>query len=235
MSLTAAHRARLVSAGVDPDVLSGLSLSVLVDGLPPWWASSGNALYAAGGVDVPAHVIANLTYYPVSDVLVVFGSALPNLSSFLIGGSGALAFFGPSCELTAGDVYCGADSSIVLNGAVVATREAVLDARNGGSIVAASGQLWAARVYLATDDMHALVDASSGARLNTYGGRIVLGSHVWLGREVIVTGDVEIGDGAVVGLRSLVRGQKVPARTAVAGTPARVIRENVTWREDDLP
>ena len=57
---------------------------------------------------------------------------------------------------------------------------------------------------------------------------------MWLGREAIVTGHVEIGDCAVVGLRSLVRGQKVPANTAVAGTPARVIREGITWDGEDV-
>jgi acetyltransferase-like isoleucine patch superfamily enzyme len=52
---------------------------------------------------------------------------------------------------------------------------------------------------------------------------------------VILSGHVEVGDGAVVGMRSLVRNQKVPARTAVAGTPARVIREGVTWSGEDTP
>jgi acetyltransferase-like isoleucine patch superfamily enzyme len=90
-------------------------------------------------------------------------------------------------------------------------------------------------VYVATDDMHRLEDVVTGERLNPYGATIRLGRHVWLGRDAVVTGHVHIGDGAVVGARSLVRGQKVPAQTAVAGTPARVIREGVTWREEDLP
>lgn len=63
--------------------------------------------------------------------------------------------------------------------------------------------------YIATDDMHRLEDGA--------------------------TGHAEIGEGAVVGVRSLVRGQKVAPRTAVAGTPARVIREDVRWSEDDTP
>jgi len=38
-----------------------------------------------------------------------------------------------------------------------------------------------------------------------------------------------------VGQGSLVRGQKIPAHTAVVGTPARVVRENVAWTEEDTP
>jgi acetyltransferase-like isoleucine patch superfamily enzyme len=124
---------------------------------------------------------------------------------------------------------------VILHGKVVGTGEAVLDARNGGSIVAERDQLWAGRVYIATDDMHSLEDLETGVRFNAYGGHIRLGEHVWLGREAVVTGNVEIGACAVVGLRSLVRGQKVPAHTAVAGTPARVIREGITWRAEDVP
>jgi acetyltransferase-like isoleucine patch superfamily enzyme len=83
--------------------------------------------------------------------------------------------------------------------------------------------------------MHRLEDVETGERINPYGATIRLGRHVWLGREAIVTGHVEIGEGAVVGSRSMVRGQKVPPHTAVAGTPARVIREGVTWRGEDTP
>jgi acetyltransferase-like isoleucine patch superfamily enzyme len=83
--------------------------------------------------------------------------------------------------------------------------------------------------------MHRLEDVETGARINSYGAHVRFGRHVWLGRDVIISGHVEIGDGAVVGMRSMVRGQKVPPQTAVAGVPARVIREGVTWRGEDTP
>jgi len=60
------------------------------------------------------------------------------------------------------------------------------------------------------------------------------GRRVWLGRGAGITGRVGTGESAVGGWRSLVRGQKVRANRAVAGTPARVIREGITWRGDDL-
>lgn len=234
--LTDEHRARLLDVGVDPEVLSGLVLRQVTGGpLADWWAEWGNALYAAAGVDVPLPLVRKLCGLPFADTLIVVASPVDNLVSLLVSGEGATVFIGPGSELTAGEIFCGGGSSVVLNGDVTATRCAVVDARNGGSIVAGRGQLWAANVYVATDDMHRLEDAATGARINPYGAHIRLGRHVWLGRDAVVTGHVDIGDNAVVGLRSLVRGQKVPANTAVAGTPARVIREGVTWREDDTP
>ncbi|HVX54913.1 hypothetical protein [Nocardioides sp.] len=234
-ALTAEHRARLAAAGAEPEVLERAGLTAVTAPLPSWWHQQGNALYLGAGVELAESVVSRLALYPFSGVLLAIGSTLPHLASLLIGGDEALVFVGPGTELTAGDLYCGAGSAIVLNGDTVATRCAVLDARNGGAIVAAPDQLWAANVYVATDDMHRLEDVETGERINPYGATIRLGRHVWLGREAVLTGHVEIGEGAVVGSRSMVRGQKVPSHTAVAGTPARVIREGVTWRGEDTP
>lgn len=234
-ALTAAHRQRLVGAGVDPDILGVLDLRAVLDPLPSWWHQGRNALYLTDDAVLPAGLVERLAIYPFSDVVLVVAADLTNVVSLLVGGDEATVFLGPRTELTAGDLYCGARSVVVLNGDVIATRCPVIDARNGGSVVAQRDQLWAAGVYLATDDMHRLEDVATGQRLNPFGASIRLGEHVWLGRDVVLTGDVEIGDGAVVGTRSMVRGQKVAARTVVAGTPARVIREGVTWREEDTP
>jgi acetyltransferase-like isoleucine patch superfamily enzyme len=53
---------------------------------------------------------------------------------------------------------------------------------------------------------------------------VVIGRNVWLGRGAIVLPGVTIGDHAVVGAGSVITSD-VPARTLVAGNPARVVRE----------
>jgi acetyltransferase-like isoleucine patch superfamily enzyme len=234
-TLTAEHRDRLRAAGAAADALDRTTWNLVTDAMPQWWHDCGNALYLAKGAALPDHVLASLQLFPVRDVLVAVGSHLEWLTSLLVGGDGATVFVGRGCALTAGELYCGAGSRIVLHGPLVATRAAIVDARNGGSVVAEPDQLWAADVYLATDDMHRLEDSRTGERLNPFGAHIRLGRHVWLCKDAVVTGHVEIGDGAVVGMRSMVRGQKVPSRTVVAGSPARVVRENATWSHDDLP
>lgn len=233
--LSDAHRDRLLAAGTDPEVLDRLTLRRVTAPLPDWWHEQGNALYLHDDVTVPRRLVDAMALIPFTDALVVIASTVENMAKLHLGGAGSTVFLGPDSSYTATDLYCGDGSSIVLNAGTTATRCAVLDARNGGSIVTAPDQLWAADVYLATDDMHRLEDRATGARLNPYGAHIRLGRHVWLGRDVIVTGHVEIGDGAVVGMRSMVRGQKVAPHTAVAGTPARVVREDVAWTEEDTP
>ncbi len=234
-SLTANHRSRLRSAGVEASAVDRSSWTLLEEGLPDWWHDCGNALYLAGRAWLPEHVIASLGIFPVRDVLIVVGGPMEWLSSLLVGGDGATVFLGQSCVLTAGEIYCGARSRIVLHGPLVATRGAILDARNGGSIVTGADQLWAANVYIATDDMHRLESRDTGERLNSFGADIRIGPHVWIGRDAVVTGHAEIGEGCVIGMRSIVRGQKVPSFSVAVGSPARIVRDDTTWSHDDRP
>lgn len=234
-ALSAPHRARLIAAGADPDAVDATDLRRVTGPLfPDWWAENDNALYATADLSIAPAVIDRMLGHPFSGALVAIASDAHNLVSLLVGDD-VTVFLGPQTELTAGEIFCGDASAVVLNGNTTATRCAMLDARNGGSIVAAADQLWGGDVYIATDDMHRLEDAETGARINPFGASIRIGNHVWIGRDVTVTGHVEIGEGSVVGAHSYVRGMKVPPRSAVAGTPARVIRENVTWSGEDLP
>lgn len=58
---------------------------------------------------------------------------------------------------------------------------------------------------------------------------VTIGDHVWVGARATVLKGVEIGAGAVVAAGSVVVSD-VPAGCLVAGVPARVVREGVTWR-----
>jgi acetyltransferase-like isoleucine patch superfamily enzyme len=53
---------------------------------------------------------------------------------------------------------------------------------------------------------------------------INIGNNVWIGFDTCVLPGVQIGDGSVVGARSVVA-EDVPPMTVVAGNPARVIRK----------
>jgi serine O-acetyltransferase len=53
-----------------------------------------------------------------------------------------------------------------------------------------------------------------------------LGDGVFAGTGAKILGPVKIGDGAIIGTGSVVL-KDVPARTTVAGVPARVIRDRI--------
>lgn len=53
--------------------------------------------------------------------------------------------------------------------------------------------------------------------------------HVWIGQRATVLKGVTIGEGAIVAAGAVVT-KDVPARSIVAGVPARVIKENIDWK-----
>lgn len=55
-------------------------------------------------------------------------------------------------------------------------------------------------------------------------GDIVIGNDVWIGYEAVVLSGVHVGDGAVIGARSVVT-RDVPPYTIVGGVPAKEIRK----------
>lgn len=51
---------------------------------------------------------------------------------------------------------------------------------------------------------------------------VIVGADVWLGARVILLPGAKIGDGAIIGAQSVVRGE-IPAMAIAVGTPARVV------------
>jgi len=58
---------------------------------------------------------------------------------------------------------------------------------------------------------------------------VIIGNHVWIGTRVVVLPGVSIGNGAVVAAGSVVT-HDVPEKALVAGSPAKIIKENVEWK-----
>jgi len=98
----------------------------------------------------------------------------------------------------------------------------------GSGVVIGDDALISNGVWIRNHDMHAIHDLRTGARINRPPVMTVLERHVWLGHDAMLLNTERIGMGSIVGTRTLVKGT-VPPRVAVAGTPARVIREGVSW------
>lgn len=92
---------------------------------------------------------------------------------------------------------------------------------DGAPITIGDDVLLGPKVGLYTSN-HAL-DAGERAAGACWARPITVGDAVWIGGGVTVLPGVTIGDGAVVGAGSVVT-RDVPARTVVAGNPARVLR-----------
>ncbi len=58
---------------------------------------------------------------------------------------------------------------------------------------------------------------------------IFIGNNVWIGKNSLILKGVSIGDGSIIAAGSVVT-KNVPEHVIVAGNPARVIKENVSWK-----
>lgn len=58
---------------------------------------------------------------------------------------------------------------------------------------------------------------------------VKIGNHVWIGAKAMIMKGVTIGDGAIIAAGAIVT-KDVPTNCVVAGVPAKVIKENITWR-----
>ncbi len=77
---------------------------------------------------------------------------------------------------------------------------------------------------------YVLIRDTDGHKLlgSDYSGPISIGNHVWIGAKATILKGVEIGEGAVIGANSVVT-RNIPPHCLAVGSPAKVIRENVSW------
>ena len=59
---------------------------------------------------------------------------------------------------------------------------------------------------------------------------VSIGEHVWIGQGANILKGVNVGDGAIIAANAVVT-KDVPAHCAVAGNPAKIVKENILWEE----
>lgn len=79
-----------------------------------------------------------------------------------------------------------------------------------------------------TTDAHGIYNVETGERLNEE-GPIVIGDHVWVGQNVIVSKNVTVESGSIIESSSFLSNSDYGPNSIFAGTPAKKIREHVTW------
>ena len=83
-------------------------------------------------------------------------------------------------------------------------------------------------VEIWTGDGHKIYDLDTGERINE-DKDVIIGNHVWIGRNASVHKGAVIPDGCVIGANSFVTHKFDEPNTIIAGTPAKVIKRNIRW------
>ena len=108
------------------------------------------------------------------------------------------------------------------------SRVSFLLGHGGGDICIGEDCMFATGIVFRTGDFHAIFDVDTGRVLN-FNQSISIGNHVWLGEQVFLLKGACVADNTIVGARSLVNKKFEKTNVIIAGTPAKIVKENVNW------
>ena len=128
---------------------------------------------------------------------------------------------GVNCLIMPGVQFFG-DGPIVLGDGVSIGNNTMLYASKDGGITIGDNTMVAADCYIIDADHGIRVGTPICKQPNTV-KRVQIGSDVWLATGVKVLRGSEIGDGAVIGALSLVKG-KVESNAVACGIPAKLLK-----------
>lgn len=99
---------------------------------------------------------------------------------------------------------------------------------SGANITIGRQCMFSFDIRVVNHDGHRIFDTSDTSKVINAPKDIILSDHVWVGRGATILKGSRIGSDSIVGLNSVVA-RNVPDNVVVAGNPARIVKENVTW------
>lgn len=98
---------------------------------------------------------------------------------------------------------------------------------SGSQIQIGRDCMFSSDISLHCSDTHTLLD-NTGKILNV-GRFIKIGNHVWIGQYCTILKNTSIADGCVVGMHSIVTREFTERSCVIAGSPAKIQKNDVHW------
>ncbi len=144
-------------------------------------------------------------------------------------GHGVELVIGANCQLRHARLSVEDRGSRLTIGAKTSMTGATLISQEGRRLQIGEDCMIAQHSELRNSDGHSIYDAND-TRINA-ARDVVLGNHVWIGLGSFIFKGARIGDGAIIGAGSHVRGE-IPAGCIAHGNPAAPHRQSVTWKRE---
>lgn len=148
-----------------------------------------------------------------------------------IKGNGNVVVIGDNCTLKGRASISRGSKHTLRIGAGTTFQNVNLYVGEGKSITIGEDCMFSARIEIRTTDSHPVFNIDTGKRLNNPGS-VVIGDHVWLGKDVIVSKGVALASNMIVGAKSFVNRSFEDSFIAIAGVPAKKVKDRVNWARD---
>ncbi len=160
---------------------------------------------------------------------------LTGFLNFIVAGDSNTISIGENCRLGHNTIFARGSSQVKIGYGIIFNGSCSIQMHEPTQLRVGNNCLIASDTSILTSDMHSIVDRASGTRINP-ARDIIIEDNVWLGVSVFVLKDCTVGQGSIIGMRSTVT-KDIPAFSLAAGTPAKVLREGVTWLGEliDMP
>ena len=113
-----------------------------------------------------------------------------------------------------------------------------LHANAGKKIIIGRDSIFSHDIDLWAGDGHTIFDVLTGKNINSalekqpsHRNAIIIGEHVWVGKGAFIMHGTNIGNGSIVGAKSVVKGQ-FPNNCSIGGNPAKIVRRDCAWARD---
>jgi len=87
-------------------------------------------------------------------------------------------------------------------------------------------------ITLRTGDSHSIID-NEGNRINP-SKDIIIGTHVWIGNKAVIAKGARISNNSIIGSGSLVTKVFDQPNCILAGIPAKIIKEQISWKRERI-
>ncbi len=143
--------------------------------------------------------------------------------------NGGVAFFDESKYVISQlKVYINHNESIFFVGKNFSCVSAQCYLYEGKGIFVDDDNQWSFGIQVRNSDAHAILDNKTGKCIN-HGSDVCIGKHVWIASNSTILKGVNICDNTVVGACAVVTKKYKEGNCILAGNPARVVREDVSW------
>lgn len=120
-----------------------------------------------------------------------------------------------------------AEGTIVLDRHVTITGKTDFAVIEGKTIHIGEDCLFSDQIEFRVGDSHSILDATSGKRINP-SMDINVGKHVWIGHDVKVLKDANVGNNSIVATGAIVTKNDYPSNVIIGGV-GKILKENIDW------